>query len=360
MQPVVTTMLGVLTSATVALTGTLSATSTTAQEEIPIKGQSFGLGTVESGSPAVFTVHGVRRTDKATIVYWSLGLPQDAAGDNAMNYLGPSTTTYFNRKVGPKQGDVALVDSGGSDSGATRIFRPMEPGGKFESCVCSKQKTLFELKPGQAGVVWSAVASLPAEVTEVDVVVGEQIIPNVPVEDGPMEPVAPEENEVSILGFGWPKIDDELLANAKTPEPAFYSLTSRVSNLEQTVTRSKGTVDLATDVLFDKDSATLSPKADSTIQAAAAEIKAAKIKGGKGGKDLNVTGYTDSVGSDSDNLELSILRAKAVAEALVHALGSDYGMIPTGKGEKEPIADNDTEAGKAKNRRVTITFEGEK
>ena len=71
-------------------------------------------------------------------------------------------------------------------------------------------------------------------------------------------------------------------------------------------------------------------------------------------KDLRVriTGHTDSDGTNKHNLELSQKRAEAVKTYLV-AQGVDAGRLETrGAGEEEPIADNKTRAGKAKNRRT--------
>jgi outer membrane protein OmpA-like peptidoglycan-associated protein len=67
-----------------------------------------------------------------------------------------------------------------------------------------------------------------------------------------------------------------------------------------------------------------------------------------------VTGYTDSVGSDAYNLRLSERRANTVREALV-AEGIAADRITTkGMGESNPVASNDTAAGRAQNRRVDI------
>lgn len=69
-----------------------------------------------------------------------------------------------------------------------------------------------------------------------------------------------------------------------------------------------------------------------------------------------ITGHTDAVGSEASNQRLSEGRSKAVREALIMR-GIDGARIETdGKGESEPIADNETEEGRAMNRRVEITI----
>jgi len=73
--------------------------------------------------------------------------------------------------------------------------------------------------------------------------------------------------------------------------------------------------------------------------------------------DLTIAGYTDSRGSTHTNRELSLARAQAVGDALVQ-LGIDRDRITAkGFGESDPIADNDTPAGRAKNRRIAITID---
>ena len=65
-------------------------------------------------------------------------------------------------------------------------------------------------------------------------------------------------------------------------------------------------------------------------------------------------GHTDSVGSDAYNQKLSLRRSQAVKAYLV-SKGIDKTRIYTeGKGEKQPVADNKTKEGRAKNRRVEI------
>jgi len=72
--------------------------------------------------------------------------------------------------------------------------------------------------------------------------------------------------------------------------------------------------------------------------------------------DIMVIGHTDAVGSDAYNLKLSRERAEAV-RAYAILKGVDANRLKTvGKGESEPIASNDTDDGKAKNRRVEIVI----
>ncbi len=72
-------------------------------------------------------------------------------------------------------------------------------------------------------------------------------------------------------------------------------------------------------------------------------------------KRVHVIGYTDDVGSEAYNLRLSLQRAQSVADYLVYVKGIDPKRITIeGKGEAHPVASNETEEGRAQNRRVEI------
>lgn len=107
---------------------------------------------------------------------------------------------------------------------------------------------------------------------------------------------------------------------------------------------------LQAEVLFGKDSAKLSAAAKSRIAAVAAEIKkqnATKVR---------VFGFTDNLGSSAHGDVLSKQRADAVHGVLVESLGSTITFEIRGYGEQYPIADNSTEEGRKKNRRVEVSF----
>jgi len=72
---------------------------------------------------------------------------------------------------------------------------------------------------------------------------------------------------------------------------------------------------------------------------------------------LTIVGHTDNVGGDAANIPLSKNRAQAVVEYLKQkGIPENRFQLIDGKGASEPVADNTSEAGKAKNRRVVITF----
>ena len=67
-----------------------------------------------------------------------------------------------------------------------------------------------------------------------------------------------------------------------------------------------------------------------------------------------VVGHTDSTGSEATNRPLSVERAQAVRSYLVGRGVASTRINVDGRGEREPVASNDTEAGRAQNRRVEV------
>ena len=99
-------------------------------------------------------------------------------------------------------------------------------------------------------------------------------------------------------------------------------------------------------ILFETGKATLKPESMEEIQKVADNMK--KNPSAR----FEVQGHTDNQGSDKINDPLSQQRAEAVVKAL-EGLGCDpFNMRAVGKGSHEPVADNATEDGRAKNRRV--------
>lgn len=70
--------------------------------------------------------------------------------------------------------------------------------------------------------------------------------------------------------------------------------------------------------------------------------------------DVFVAGYTSSEGNDRDNYDLSVRRASVIRDQLIRFGVAQDRIVPIGMGASDPIGDNNTEAGRAKNRRVEI------
>jgi outer membrane protein OmpA-like peptidoglycan-associated protein len=116
-------------------------------------------------------------------------------------------------------------------------------------------------------------------------------------------------------------------------------------------TNEKVTFALQAEVLFPKDSSKLNPEARSRINAIADEIKA------QNADNVRVFGFTDNLGSYAHGLTLSKNRAEQVHDVLAARLGSsDVTFEVRGYSEDYPIADNTSEQGRRKNRRVEVSF----
>ncbi|WP_228898154.1 OmpA family protein [Streptomyces sp. DH1] len=116
-------------------------------------------------------------------------------------------------------------------------------------------------------------------------------------------------------------------------------------------TNTSVTFALQAEVLFGKDSAKLGAEAKSRITGIAEEIK------NQNATRVRVFGFTDNLGSSAHGDVLSKKRANAVHDILTETL-NDAGITyeVRGYGEQYPIADNSTEAGRKKNRRVEVSF----
>jgi outer membrane protein OmpA-like peptidoglycan-associated protein len=107
-------------------------------------------------------------------------------------------------------------------------------------------------------------------------------------------------------------------------------------------------LNIPNDVSFDTGSAAIKPTMRSVLDPFANSLRDdPKAR-------ITIVGHTDSTGSDGVNNPLSLDRAQSVRDYL-----ASRGVAPTrvdtaGRGEREPVADNGTEAGRAKNRRVEI------
>ncbi len=111
-------------------------------------------------------------------------------------------------------------------------------------------------------------------------------------------------------------------------------------------------VTYAADAFFDFDKAVLKPEGKAKLDDLSAKVKGINLEV------IIAVGHTDSVGSDAYNQRLSVRRAEAVKAYLV-SKGIERNRIYTeGKGEKQPVADNRSAEGRAKNRRVEVEVVG--
>ena len=127
-------------------------------------------------------------------------------------------------------------------------------------------------------------------------------------------------------------------AAAPTPAPAPAAVSEKVT--------------FATDTFFDFDKYVLKPEGQAKLTDLVEKTKAVNLEV------VIAVGHTDAVGTDGYNQKLSIRRADAVKNFLV-SKGIEKNRIYTeGKGESQPVADNKTNEGRAKNRRVEVEVVG--
>ncbi len=111
-------------------------------------------------------------------------------------------------------------------------------------------------------------------------------------------------------------------------------------------------VTFAADAFFDFDKSVLKPEGKAKLDDLVSKTAGLNLEV------IIAVGHTDSVGSDAYNQKLSVRRAEAVKAYLV-GKGIEKNRVYTeGKGEKQPVADNKTAEGRAKNRRVEIEVVG--
>lgn len=107
-------------------------------------------------------------------------------------------------------------------------------------------------------------------------------------------------------------------------------------------------VNIPSNVTFAHDSAELTPQARNTL-ASVGQTLAQNPQ-----TTVDVIGHTDSTGSEQYNIDLSLRRADTVMRALMAQGVARQRIEAVGAGEADPVASNETEAGRAQNRRVEI------
>ena len=111
-------------------------------------------------------------------------------------------------------------------------------------------------------------------------------------------------------------------------------------------------VTYAADAFFDFDKSVLKAEGKAKLDDLVYKVKGINLEV------IIAVGHTDSIGTDAYNQRLSVRRAEAVKAYLV-TKGIERNRVYTeGKGEKQPVADNRTKEGRAKNRRVEIEVVG--
>ncbi|WP_130866251.1 OmpA family protein [Acidipropionibacterium timonense] len=302
----------------------------------------------------VLALHAVRRLSQATVVYYSVTVDASASGPADLGYFVGSggSQAHYSKTLS--------ADGGIIDVRNRKLYRTI---GDFQGCkMCGNgwwNGSPAQTRPGHSVVGWFSTPPVPSDVQRVDVAVGNRIFHDVPVDDGALTPTVDKDaatrqwTDGLPLGVAWPALDPNDLTSvdvASYVSPLILT-TGEVSDARrERVTKGTTKIDLDSSVLFDKDSDVIKPAGRAVIDRAAKELVARKVTGR-----VEVTGYTDNLGTAEHGLDLSRRRAAAVAKVLGPQLPKGGTLVTAGKGEADPVASNDTEAGRRLNRRVTIT-----
>ncbi|MGX4690118.1 OmpA family protein [Streptomyces sp. JNUCC 63] len=174
-------------------------------------------------------------------------------------------------------------------------------------------------------------------------------------DSGPSEPPGTEPSASAPVKVDPTDPDLKLPEGATLAEPKVLDIKSVVEDQggeeRREDTNTDVTFALQAEVLFAKDSAKLSDQAKARIDAIAQEINKQKST------QVRVFGFTDNLGSHAHGVVLSKQRANAVQDVLSQKLNDpNITFDVRGYAEQYPIADNSTEDGRKKNRRVEVTF----
>ncbi|MEU6087788.1 OmpA family protein [Streptomyces sp. NPDC047085] len=171
----------------------------------------------------------------------------------------------------------------------------------------------------------------------------------------PSEPPGTEPSATAPVKIDPTDPDLKLPEGATLAEPKVLDIKSVVEDQSGDERREDTNADvtfaLQAEVLFSKDSAKLSAEAKARIATIAEEIKKQHAT------QIRVFGFTDNLGTSAHGDVLSKQRANAVQAVLDQDLNDpNITFEVRGYGEQYPIADNSTEAGRKKNRRVEVSF----
>lgn len=312
--------------------------------EVPVLGTftypHFGKA---SGTPIVGAVHGVRRVPGGTAVFYSVATRSDSGeGISSNRAFEPRSSPY-------KIGQAARVEM--SDPATLKAYRPLVVDG---SGGLVSEVNRLDGGPGDFQIVYALLPELPASTTTVDLQFEWGVsVTGVPVEDGLLG--SEVEADVVPLGDGWPTLPDEGLISEAEPAVSTFELMERTSDIERasetSQTAEEVSVTLAADFFFDSAEWKLSAQGVKKVEKIAKEIAE------RGGSEVVVTGYTDSVPDQNiGNPELSKRRAQTVAKLLEEG-APGVNIKAEGRGEADPVASNSTDEGRAQNRRVTVDYE---
>ncbi len=167
-----------------------------------------------------------------------------------------------------------------------------------------------------------------------------------PVQQARVEVMAPVEKPVGTAGSIVDRLSRSLPGNVNISIPA-GSAEDRLSKYLMSAVSGATSMDFDR-IAFDEGSAKLTAESAEQLANIGTILRAYPRA------TVTVSGYTDNVGNEQANVNLSKARAKAVANRLTAAGVESDRVSAEGYGSLKPVADNSTEAGRAQNRRVTL------
>lgn len=146
-------------------------------------------------------------------------------------------------------------------------------------------------------------------------------------------------------------LKDELRAEARDRQSELYDALHQIEGKFARITKAaRGTIVSLADILFDFDKATLRRDTEFNL------VKVATILNQFPEMNIQIEGHTDDVGTPEYNLDLSRRRAQGVYSFLVSQDVSPGRLTAEGYGESRPVADNGSDAGRQRNRRVDLVI----
>jgi Outer membrane protein and related peptidoglycan-associated (lipo)proteins len=320
-------------------------TATPHNDTVPVAG-TFAYPQLGDHDPGVVrgVINAVVRIPHGTAVFYSLGSAQTGTAVNTGIMPTMSLDEPYSIWKFPAW-SVGVLDPQGLN-----VYRPLVAS--EHGCLCSGAPDLTANSTTAFRVGWAVLPPLPKGLTRVTVdIAGGIQVPDVPVTSSMPAPTSRE--AAPLLGHGWPRLPSASAIESADRKQATLPVAENTSTATQSVSAQKKDVSVAlnADVLFAFNKATLSPAASSTIASLAKRINADAAGA------VTIVGYTDSTGDASYNQALSQQRAAAVLAALKPLVtNTRVTLTASGKGEEDPVATNDTDAGRALNRRVTVAF----
>lgn len=273
----------------------------------------------EIGSDLQIDIYSLKRI-KDDILLLRLGATNNSSEVFDLGFLMAETSDHLSGS------NISLID----ESSQQRYISYDQSDGK---CFCSSLEG--GIQAGEKADLWVAYPAPPDDIDKMTV----------------LTPITPPLLDITI-GNSNESIDTSDLA-----EPKILTLTAISDSLESDQTgRSESpeevSIILSSDVLFETNSSSLNDEATEILEQVAQEIDDATSS------TISVDGYADNTGNDSINIPLSQERAESVESTLSGLITREnISFEVEGHGAADPIADNDTEEGRERNRRVSVTFE---